>query len=97
VTVNIVTDSIVDLPPPVVEELAVIVVPLHVRFGTEIYRDNADLVAEQSYNKLIHSKILPVTSVPSPRNFAMCLSRSKTISGDRHTYRSWPPVGNSAR
>ena len=69
-TVKIVTDSVADLPPQVVEELAITVIPLNVRFGTEVYRDGIDLTAEQFYDRLVHSKILPVTSVPSPGSFA---------------------------
>ncbi len=69
-TVKIVTDSVADLPPQVVEELGITVIPLNVRFGTEVYRDGIDLTAEQFYHKLQHSKDLPVTSVPTPASFA---------------------------
>jgi len=69
-TVRIVTDSVADLPPQVTEELGITVVPLNVRFGDKVYRDGIDLTAEQFYDRLVHSKILPVTSVPSPGSFA---------------------------
>jgi len=69
-TVKIVTDSVADLPAQVVEKLGITVVPLHVRFGTDVYRDGVDLTAEQFYDRLVHSKTPPVTSVPSPGNFA---------------------------
>ena len=45
-------------------------VPLVVRFGTDVYRDGLDLKPDQFYGKLKTSKILPVTSVPSPATFA---------------------------
>jgi len=69
-TVKIVTDSVSDLPPQVVQELGITVIPLNVRFGEEIYRDGIDLTAEQFYNRLKDSRILPVTSVPAPATFA---------------------------
>jgi len=69
-TVKIVTDSVSDLPPQVVKELGITVVPLHVRFGTEVYRDGVDLTTDQFFAKLTRSKALPVTSVPSPGDFA---------------------------
>jgi len=69
-TVKIVTDSVADLPPQVAQELGITIVPLHVRFGTETYRDGVDLTAEQFFDKLEHDKTLPVTSVPSPMAFA---------------------------
>jgi len=69
-TVKIVTDSVADLPPQVVKELGITVIPLIVRFGAELYRDGIDLTAEQFFSKLVHSKFLPVTSLPSPAIFA---------------------------
>jgi len=68
--VKIVTDSVSDLPPQVARELGITVVPLNVRFGEEVYRNGIDLTAEQFYQRLVHSKILPVTSVPSPASYA---------------------------
>jgi len=70
VTVKIVTDSVADLPSQVIEELGITIVPLNVRFGTEVYRDGIDLTAEQFYDRLKHTETLPVTSVPSPGTFA---------------------------
>jgi DegV family protein with EDD domain len=70
VTVKIVTDSVADLPPDVVKELGITVIPLLVRFGEKVYRDGVDLTAEQFYKKLKQSKVLPGTSVPSPGTFA---------------------------
>jgi len=64
--VKVVTDSVSDLPPQIVEELGITVIPLNVRFGEEVYRDGIDLTAEQFYQKLVESKALPVTSVPTP-------------------------------
>ena len=68
--VKIVTDSVADLPSQVVGELGIAVVPLNVRFGTEVYRDGIDLTAEQFYDRLKYTQTLPVTSVPSPGTFA---------------------------
>ena len=69
-TVRIVTDSVCDLPSEVVKELGITVIPLNVRFGTEVYRDGIDLTTEQFYDRLVHDKTFPVTSVPSPAAFA---------------------------
>ena len=69
-TVKVVTDSVADLPSEVVRELDITVIPILVRWGEEVYRDGIDLTAEQFYDRLKHSKIPPVTSVPSPGTFA---------------------------
>ncbi|MEE9365150.1 MAG: DegV family protein [Dehalococcoidales bacterium] len=68
--VKVVTDSVADLPPQVVDELGITVIPLNVRFGEKVFRDGIDLTAEQFYQELTRSKIFPVTSVPSPVTFA---------------------------
>jgi len=68
--VKVVTDSVADLPPQVAEELGITVVPLHVRFGEEVFRDGVDLTSEQFYERLRHSQLLPVTSVPAPADYS---------------------------
>jgi DegV family protein with EDD domain len=68
--VKVVTDSVADLPPQIVEELGITVIPINVRFGEKVYRDGIDLTAEQFYRELTRSRLLPVTSVPSPGTFA---------------------------
>jgi DegV family protein with EDD domain len=69
-TVKIVTDSVADLPPEVVEELGITVIPLVLRFGAETYRDGVDLTPDQFYQKLKTSRAFPATSVPPPDAYA---------------------------
>lgn len=68
--VAIVTDSVADLPPHLAQEFGISVVPLFVRFGTDVYRDGLDISADEFYEKLETGKILPVTSVSPPAAFA---------------------------
>jgi DegV family protein with EDD domain len=81
-TVKIVTDSVADLPPQVVKELGIAVIPLLVRFGTELYRDGVDLTADEFYNMLARSKVFPVTSVPSPATFAEAYDKLAEETGE---------------
>ena len=69
-SVKVVTDSSSDIPPEVAQELGITVIPLYIRFGDEMYRDGVDISADQFYDKLAHSRILPKTSIPSPGDFA---------------------------
>jgi fatty acid kinase fatty acid binding subunit len=73
--VAIVTDSVADLPPQIAEEFGITVVPLVVRFGTDLYRDGLDLSPDQFYGKLRTSKALPATSVPPPAAFTDAYDR----------------------
>ncbi len=68
--VAIVTDSVSDLPPQVAKEFEIIVVPLVVRFGNDLYRDGLDLSPDRFYEKLRTSRVLPATSVPPPAAFS---------------------------
>ena len=68
--VAIVTDSVADLPSEVVEEFGITVVPLVLRFGTDVYRDGLDLGPDEFYGRLKTSKALPATSVPPPVAYA---------------------------
>lgn len=68
-TVRIVTDSLADIPPAIIRELEIIVVPAIVRFGETEYRDRVDLPSWEFYQKLSSSPVLPTTSVPSTGDF----------------------------
>jgi DegV family protein with EDD domain len=67
--VRIVTDSTADIPPEIVDELGIIVVPLQVTFGDESYRDGVDLPPDTFYRRLAKSAVLPTTSQPSVAAF----------------------------
>jgi DegV family protein with EDD domain len=69
-TVRIITDSSAGLPAQLVKELGISVIPALICFGSKTYRDGIDLTTEQFYKKLVSSKILPTTSVPTPLTFA---------------------------
>jgi DegV family protein with EDD domain len=64
-TVRIVTDSLGDIPSELARELGITIIPLNVLFGEEIYRDGVDLGTEPFYQKLLKSKVLPTTQIPS--------------------------------
>jgi len=68
-TVKIVTDSSCDLPAEIVQELEITVVPLYVRFGEEVYREQVDISLDEFYQRLEHGPIHPVTIQPSPQDF----------------------------
>jgi serine protease len=68
-TVRIVTDSTADIPPELVEEMQITVVPLFVIFGEEVFRDGVDLTAEEFFRRLRSSTALPRTSQPPPAAF----------------------------
>lgn len=67
--VQIVTDSTSDISPELARELNIRVVPIYVRFDSEVYRDGVDISAKDFYSRLITSPIHPATSQPNPEDF----------------------------
>ena len=67
--IKVVTDSTSDLPPDLAKELDIAIVPLNVIFGTEAYKDNVDITADEFYTRLQTGDVLPKTSQPSPGDF----------------------------
>jgi DegV family protein with EDD domain len=80
--VRIVTDSAADLPTDDAARLAVEVVPLSIRFGTEEYIDGVDLSVDEFYKKLASSDTLPETSAPSPGAFEAAFRRQAEAGAD---------------
>lgn len=68
--VKIVTDSTADIVAEVREKYDIKMVPLKVLFRDETYLDAIDLTADNFYDKLKASDVLPTTSQPSPAEFS---------------------------
>jgi DegV family protein with EDD domain len=67
--VKIVTDSSADIPPQLLKELDIAVVPLYVRFGNDVFRDKVDISNKEFYKKLVSGEVFPATSQPTPLDF----------------------------
>lgn len=67
--VKILTDSLADIPPKILQELDITTVPCIVRFGTEEYLDRVNLFPTEFYHKLVTSPVLPTTAFPSSEMF----------------------------
>lgn len=67
--VRVVTDSTADLPPALVEELDIEVVPLLIIFGEEEFIDGVNLSSEEFFERLERAPTPPRTSQPAPAAF----------------------------
>ncbi len=65
----IVADSTCDPPPGYFDRPGLVMVPLHVHFGDETYRDGYDLSPPEFFAKLTTSSVLPTTSQPTVAEF----------------------------
>jgi DegV family protein with EDD domain len=74
-TVKIITDSVSDLPPEIVKELGITIIPINICFGTEVYSDGIDMTVEEFYQRLEQSKVMPTTAIPPLGVFAETYDR----------------------
>jgi fatty acid-binding protein DegV len=60
--VKIVTDSSADIPPELLKEFDITVVPLYVRFGNDVFKDKVDIYDQEFYKRLVSGEVFPATS-----------------------------------
>ena len=95
--IHVVSDSTCDIPPDLVRDLDLTVVPVHVIFGEESYDDGVTISREEFYRRLGSSKTLPTTSTPSAGEFAAVYQR---LGGDIlsiHVAANWSSVISTAQ
>lgn len=67
--IALVTDSSAYMPPELVEQHSVHVIPLYIHFGEKSYRDGVDMDTATFYEQLGSAPKLPTTSQPSVGDF----------------------------
>jgi DegV family protein with EDD domain len=95
--IHIVTDSTSDIPPDIVRELGITVVPAHVIFGEESFDDGVTITREEFYRRLSTSKILPTTSTPSAGEFAQVYQRVGGEIVSIHVSPNWSSLYSTAQ
>ena len=68
--VAIVADSTCDTPPDWPGRQRLHLVPIHIRFGEETYREGVDIDDDAFYARVDADQMIPKTSQPSPGDFA---------------------------
>lgn len=67
--IGLVTDSTACIPPELVAQYGIEIVPVELAFEGKVYRDGVDLSAEEFYQMLKKAHRLPTTSPASPVGF----------------------------
>jgi DegV family protein with EDD domain len=80
--VRIVADTACDLPDDVANELGIVFVPLHVRFGTTELLDREQLSAKEFWARCAASPELPATAAPSPGAFSAAFESLASAGAD---------------
>lgn len=74
-TIKIVTDSAADLPPEIINELDITVVPVYLLFGKQVFSDRVDISEDALYQRLQDDPVHPTTTQPTPKDFAEVYQR----------------------
>jgi DegV family protein with EDD domain len=69
-TVKVVTDSASDITREDAEKFGIEIVPVYLRFGEQVYRDNIDITGDEFYTRLTSDPVHPSTASPSPGDFS---------------------------
>jgi DegV family protein with EDD domain len=67
--IALVTDSTANMPPAMVAQYQVHVIPVRIQWDEETLVDGVDISATQFYERLVKSKSIPTTSQPSAGDF----------------------------
>ncbi len=66
--IGIITDSTCDIPPGLIEQYGIIVIPQMVIWGDQQLRDRIDVQPEEFYKRLVTDPVKPHSSLPSLRD-----------------------------
>lgn len=67
--VALITDSTCDIPPRLIDRYDIVVVPLHVIWGDQTFRDRVDMEPKAFYHRLTEDPEYPTTAHPTPDGF----------------------------
>ena len=79
--IHVVVDSTCDLPDTWLQRYRIAVIPIHIQFGTQSYREGIDISQDEFYRKVDSTHTIPKTSQPSPGEF-LELYRAIAAKGD---------------
>ena len=74
-TIRIVTDSACDLPPEIIQQYDIEVIPLYINVGNKSYLDGIEMNHQQFYSSLETFPHHPQTAAPGPDKFAATYRR----------------------
>ncbi len=81
-TVRLVSDTACDLPEGLVDELGIVLVPLHIRFGDTELLDREQLGVKEFWARCSTSADLPETAAPSPGAFRTAFESVASTGAD---------------
>ena len=68
-SIALITDITCDIPPELVEQYGITIIPQAVVWGDEILLDRVDISPTEFYRRIVTDPVLPTTTQPGPKDF----------------------------
>jgi DegV family protein with EDD domain len=81
--IKVVTDSTNDLPPEIIEQYGITVIPMYINIGDQSFQDGIDITRKEFYNRLPQSDPFPTTAAPGIEQFTAVYSRLMGAGADQ--------------
>lgn len=81
--IKVVTDSTNDLPPEIIEQYGITVIPMYINIGDQGFQDGIDITRKEFYNRLPQSDPFPTTAAPGIEQFTAVYSRLMEAGADQ--------------
>ena len=81
--IKVVTDSTNDLPPEIVEQHGISVIPMYINIGDQGFQDGIDITRQEFYNRLPQSDPFPTTAAPGIEQFTAAYTRLMESGADQ--------------
>lgn len=81
--IKVVTDSTNDLPPEIVEQHGISVIPMYINIGDQGFQDGIDITRQEFYNRLPQSDPFPTTAAPGIEQFIAAYTRLMESGADQ--------------
>ncbi len=81
--IKVVTDSTNDLPPEIIEQYGISVIPMYINIGDQGFQDGIDITRQEFYNRLPSIDPFPTTAAPGIEQFTAVYTRLMESGADQ--------------
>lgn len=81
--IKVVTDSTNDLPPEIIEQYGITVIPMYINIGDQGFQDGIDITRQEFYNRLPSIDPFPTTAAPGIEQFTAVYTRLMESGADQ--------------
>jgi DegV family protein with EDD domain len=81
--IKVITDSTNDLPPEIIEQYGISVIPMYIHIGDQGFQDGIDITRQEFYNRLPSIDPFPTTAAPGIEQFTAVYTQLMESGADQ--------------